>query len=118
MSPWAKYSLELWDALQESPAAPSSAGISTQDFTALLSFCFYVPLSPVFSYESVCRALEMEEQRGAASVAALVLQRAEGTVSLLVFSWGPGSRLKLRVPWCDAGDVQFSELQGLQRFPW
>lgn len=71
-----------------------------------LAFCFCFPLSPVFSYVSVGRALEMEEQREAASVAALlVLQRDGGTISLLVFPWGPGPLLKLRVPWCDEGDV-------------
>lgn len=83
-----------------------------------LTFCFYFSLSAVFSYESVCHALEMEEQREAANVAALVLQRDGGTISLLVSFWGPGSQLKLRVPWCDGGDVQLSELQGLQHFPW
>lgn len=83
-----------------------------------LAFCFYFPLSPVFSYMSLCHALEIEEQREAASVAALVWQRGGGTIPLLVFSWGLRSWLKLRVPWCDRGDVQFSELQGLQRFPW
>lgn len=81
-----------------------------------LAFCFYFPLSPVFSYVSVCHTSEMEGQREAASVAALVLQRDGGTIPLLVFSWG--LQLKLGVPWCDGGDAQFSELQGLQHFPW
>lgn len=72
-----------------------------------LAFCFHFSLSPVFSYVSVCHVLEMGEQREAACVAALVLQRDGGIISLLFFCWGPGCQLKLRVPWCDGGDVQF-----------
>lgn len=83
-----------------------------------LAFYFHISLSPVFSHVSVCHALDMGEQREAVSVAALVLQRDGGTVFLLVFSWGLGSQLKLRMPLCDGGGLQFSELQGLQHFPW
>lgn len=115
-------SLELWDALKESGTAPFGAGISPEGISQLCSLAFYFifPLSSFFfppCCVGMCCALEMEEQRERLGAAVPVVQRGGRRISLVVFSWGLGSRPESGVPWCEGADVQFSELRGLQHFP-
>lgn len=116
-------SLELWDALKESGAAPFSAGISPDEILQLcclafsFSFYFHFPLSPVFFVCVPVSCFRNGRAEGSSRCCSPGIVNGWEEDFHFGFLLGSGVLVEARGALLQWGDVQFSELQGLQRFP-